>query len=121
MKERKLKVTWTRQMLEDLKYCSMMLEYKYRNNKEIEIIEKYFKSDSTYDDTIYYTITIKMLRKAKLFILTGGELAEILKYIINNSKTADIANLMERKLSEEIAKEIDKQIMKDLFKDYIKS
>jgi hypothetical protein len=95
-----------------------MLEYKYKNKKEIEIIEKYFKSDFTSGDSVYYTITIKTLRKAKLFILTGGELAEKLKYIINNSKTADVYSLLERKLSEEIAKEIDKKIISNLIKEF---
>ena len=110
----KIKATWTRQMAEDLKYCSGMLEYKYKNKKEIEIIEKYFKSDFTSGDSVYYSMTIKMLRKAKFFILTGGELAEKLKYIINNSKIADIGSLMERKLSEEISKEIDREILRSI-------
>jgi hypothetical protein len=114
MNNKKLKATWTRQMAEELKYCSDILEYKYENKKDIKLIEKYFKSDFTSSDSIYYTITIKMLRNVKLLMLAEYKLAERLKYIINNSKPADIVSLIEEKLSEEISREIDKEILRKI-------
>jgi len=114
MNDRKLKVTWTREMLDDLRYFGSTFEYKYENKTDREIVEKHFNSDFTSGDCIYYTLTRKMLRKVKLLVLANDKLAEKLQYIINNSKPADVANLLERKLSEDIAKEIDNRIISDL-------
>lgn len=123
-KTRRLKANWTSSNLQDLQNLHgfnqslNFFKYKYENQEEIEIIEKYFHKEDIFDDYIYYSTSKRIIRKVKIEILNGEKLAEILRKILKNSEIGD--DLFERRLTNdltnELAKEIDKEILKNISK-----
>ncbi len=114
-KKTKIKCALKREQIEDLEiyYGMNYYGYKFNDDSEKEIIERYF--NIVYigrDKNIYYSY--KSLRHIKLLILKKDELSKILEKIIKGSFTADPQDVLSWKLSEEIAKEIDREIIKSI-------
>lgn len=112
---RPIKATWTREMVDEFKYFGIF-EYKFKNKEEQKIVEKYFDVEYVEKDKIYYSINNKIIRKLKLFKISGNEIYEILQKIRDNSTVANASDILSWKLSEELAKEIDKEILRKLMK-----
>lgn len=118
----KVKAAYTPNIISDLTNGNKYYEYKHENEYEKLIIEKYFKLEYIENDCVYYTMTIKMLRKAKLLILNKDEIADIIKKIISNSKIIysyfgiDSVQQLENTLVEELSKSINKDIINKMCK-----
>jgi hypothetical protein len=109
----KIKCALKREQIEDLEiYYAGFYGYKFNDDSEKEIIERYFRVTYIRDRDIYYTY--KSLRHIKLLILEKNALSKILERIIKDSFTANLQDILEWKLSDEITKEIDKEIIKSL-------
>ena len=112
---KKINATWTREMADDLMNFGKCYLYKFENQKEKEIIEKYFNVELLDVDTIYYSLlTRQERRKIKLLILEKNEISDIIEKILKNSVVISSSDIMERKISHELAREIDKEILNKL-------
>ena len=112
---RKINATVTKELIQDLSYTSY--EYKFENESEKLIIEKYFNVKEIKEGSIIYYLTNKDLRKIKLLGLKYSELSEIFKKIIKNSKAKfgygiDCVQELEKTLVDELCASIDKNILK---------
>ena len=110
-----INATWTQRMYEDVKYFGIF-EYKFESKEERKIVERNFNVEHILTDKIYYSIDNKILRKLKLFKISDNEIYKIIQKILDNSIVANVSDVLEYKLSEELAKSLDKEILKELFK-----
>lgn len=94
-----------------MKLISKYFFYKAENDKEIQIIKNNFKIHAEHNNDIFYEISLKQQRKAKILILEGDL---ILKKIIEKSETKTAEDVLTLKLSYELAQGIDKEIIKRL-------
>jgi len=99
---------------------SNVLKYKFSNNKEKLIIEKYFEIRYLDNDEIYFYINDRILRRIKLLIIEKNESYLLLNDIIKKSKQVNYSIILEldciTKMTNELSKSIDREIMKRLIK-----
>ena len=119
----KIKCAVTREMSDDLINLSeSYYEYKFDNDLEKSIIEKYFKIYKVEDENICYFMDKRKARKIKLLVLEQCEFYEILKKIIKNSKFIqrgsgfDFIAELEKTLVDELSNAINKDILAKVMK-----
>lgn len=118
---KKINASVSSKLIDDLKE-KIYYEYKFENDSERLLIEKYFKIDHFKDGNIYYFIDIKVVRKIKLLVINNDESAKIIQEIIKKSKRInagygiDMIEAMELALVDELSKSINNEIIKRCFK-----
>jgi len=110
----KINASYTKEMAYDLMLMDNYYRYKFENDLEKLVIEKYFKIYKFVEDCVHYKTDKKLLRKFKLLILNKSEYYEIFEKIIKNSKFIKNSSIyeIERKLIDELSNSISKDILK---------
>ena len=90
---------------------NMFYKYKYSKKEELELITNNFNINAKNYNDIYYSISLKQLRKIKIFTIDGNLK---LKKIIEKSKKVNAEDVLLAILSFDLSTEIDKEIIRNI-------